>query len=94
MEKTIELHSLIARNGEVLTSDLDGEIGMFHVETGKYYTLGRVSADIWQLLEQPLTLEQLVEKLMEQYEVDQATCAEQTIAFLLQLNKINLVSIQ
>lgn len=62
-------------------SEMDGEIVMMSIENSEYYGLDPIASRIWELLEQPATIEQLVEKLMEEYEVDYNTCLLDVIAF-------------
>lgn len=97
MNNLIKLGDEVIRNDDVLTTDLDGEIGMIHIETGKYYSLEQVSASIWNLLDSPIRVNQVVDKLMNEYEIDEAACSEQTLQFLhilLDLNLIHLVKPQ
>mgnify|MGYP000950733417 CR=1 FL=1 len=65
-----------------LVSDMDGEKVMLSVQKGKYYNLGEVGGRIWELLASPITLERLVNQLLEQYEVEPELCREQVCSFL------------
>jgi hypothetical protein len=91
--KKIELFDEVVRRNDILTTDLDGEIGMIHIETGKYYSLDLVSSSIWHLIEEPISVQQIVEKLMLEYEVDELTCSEQTLDFLTKLHDKELINI-
>jgi len=51
---------------------------MMHTETGKYYGLDKVSTHIWQLLENNLSVATLIDRLIEEYDVEQATCEKDT----------------
>jgi hypothetical protein len=93
MEYMIHLFDQVTRKVDILTTDLDGEIGMFNIETGKYYTLGGVSSDIWNFIEKPISVEQLVNKLLEQYDIDKETCLQHTITFLIELQEMKLIDI-
>lgn len=78
----ITLTDEIVRNNDIPTTDLDGEIGMLQIETGKYFSLEGVSSTIWQLTEKPVCVYELVNKLMLVYDVDESTCINQTLIFL------------
>lgn len=91
IKKQIQLSDEVTRNNDVLTTDLDGEIGMIHIETGKYYSLQHVSTSIWNLIDTPIRVSQIVDKLMDEYEVDEDTCATQTLQLLNTLIDLNLV---
>jgi 5'(3')-deoxyribonucleotidase len=89
----IEIIDKVVRRKDILTTDLDGEIGMINIETGKYYSLDLVSSSIWHLIDQPISVKQIIEKLMEEYEVDEITCSQQTLDFLTNLHDKELIDI-
>lgn len=75
-------------------SEMDGEIVMMSIENSEYYGLDPVASRIWELLEQPATIEQLVEKLQDEYEVDYETCLKDVIAFADELLEKKILSIE
>jgi len=78
---------------EFLCTEVDSETVMMHTETGKYYGLDKVSTHIWQLLENNLSLSDLVKLLIEEYQVERETCEKDTKELLegmLQLQMINI----
>lgn len=81
----------IVRAKQNIVSDMDGEKVMLDIASGKYYNLGAVGGAIWDLLEQPMTVKQLVDELVKQYDVEQAVCEEQVLAFLEQLSAEGLI---
>ncbi|MDL4838976.1 lasso peptide biosynthesis PqqD family chaperone [Aquibacillus rhizosphaerae] len=77
-----------------IVSDMNGEKVMLCVKNGKYYNLGVLGGQIWEIIKQPVSIEEVVTKLIEQYDVEQKQCEEETIAFLQQLVKEGLVEIE
>lgn len=67
---------------------------MMSLEQGNYYGLDPVGAHIWELLSEPLTVNELVEKLLTTYAVDRAVCERETLAFLNRLLEEKLVVIE
>lgn len=60
---------------EVLSSMIDDEVVLMSISAGFYYSLEPVASRIWTLLsEQPATIEELADRLTEEYEVDRDTC--------------------
>lgn len=88
-----DLKTVIVRNPEIVASDMDGETVMMHIETGKYYNLGKTGGFIWNLLEEPMRMEALIEKLMDKFEVTREQCEQDTLAFLQKLGRNGLVQI-
>ena len=74
-------------------SELAGEKVMIDFETGKYFMLKGSANDIWELLEDGITAEQIVEKLLDVYEVDKATCENSVHEFLNTLVSNGFISV-
>lgn len=73
---------LIARNPEVCAAELDGEICLFEPVKAEYLNLNATGSAIWNLLEQPTEVEQLLTALQSSYAVDATTCRQDTEAFI------------
>ena len=73
---------LIARNPEVCAAELDGEICLFEPVTAEYLNLNNTGSAIWNLLEEPATLDFLITKLQNRYSVDTITCRQETETFI------------
>jgi len=78
-------NSFIRRNPELVSSNLDGETVMMSIENGEYFGLDPVGSRIWELLETPLTVANLVDILVDEFEVSREECEVDTIEFLNQL---------
>lgn len=65
---TLSLNTTIYRNPESVFSDIDGDVVMMDIKSGHYLGLNTVASQIWYLLEQPLTVSVLIERLSEQFE--------------------------
>jgi hypothetical protein len=76
-----------------IVSDMDGEKVMLSVENGKYYNFGDVGGIIWDLMEEPITVNQLITRLEDLYEVQHIECEKQVISFLEQLLDENLIEL-
>jgi len=88
LEKTI-----VQREGNIV-SDMDGEKVMLSVQKGKYYNLGKLGGEIWDLMKEPVTIQELVTTLQSQYDVAQAECEEQVTDFINQMLEQGLVKIE
>lgn len=89
----IDNASRVVRRKDVMTTDLDGEIGMIDIESGKYYALDPIGSSIWGLIEEPVPVGRIVESLLEEYDVDEATCLGHTIELLTSLRDKNLITV-
>ena len=65
-----------------MTADMNGSAVMMDIMTGKYYNLGEVGGRIWELLEEPATLSELIGKLTAEYDVSAEQCRTDILPFL------------
>lgn len=73
--------------------DLAGEKVMVDLEHGQYLLLAGSGSAIWELLEDGLTVDSLVARLLELYEIDEAACREDTAEFLTKLETLGLITL-
>ncbi|HEX3009587.1 MAG TPA: lasso peptide biosynthesis PqqD family chaperone [Bacteroidales bacterium] len=86
--------SKVKRNPALVTSNIDGEIVMMSVENGEYYGLDEIGTRIWDLLENSLLVNELVDKLIEEFEVGKEDCTRDTLEFLNDLLSRNLLVVE
>ena len=91
--KNISLITSVAQAEGNIVSDMDGEKVMLSVQNGKYYNLGEIGGEIWDLIEIPVVVNELVDKLLATYEVEQKDCEIQVMSLLEQLFDENLIKI-
>ena len=76
-----------------IISDMDGEKVMLSIENGKYYNFGEIGGQIWDIMTETITIDQLVRKLIVIYDVEQAQCKQQVLSFMEQLLKEDLIEL-
>lgn len=72
-------------------TDLSGEKVMVDFETGKYFLIKGAGNDIWDMIQVETTPEEIIEKLMQEYEVSREECERSVYEFLEQLQKLNFI---
>ncbi len=77
--------SKIQRSPDVLITELDDEIVVLHVSSGKIIGMSDTSRRIWNALEQPISLDDLTDHLVEEYDVSRENCLSETKAFVASL---------
>ena len=78
----ISLNQFVAQIKGNIVSDMGGEKVMLSVKNGKYYNLGGIGGDIWDLIGERIHVNQLVTTLMSNYIVEQSECEDQVNSFL------------
>lgn len=80
------------RSPDQVAVDMHGDIVTMHIERGNYVGIhGVVGPRVWDLLEHPITLAELVSAICAEYEVDAATCEADLQGFLRQLRELDLI---
>lgn len=74
--------TMIARSGEALSTEVDGEAVLIGIESGRYYGLDAIGTTIWNRIEQPCSFDALCAGLVEEFEGDPAVIEEETRAFV------------
>lgn len=72
-------------------TDLSGEKVMVDFEQGKYFMIKGVGNDIWDMLEDGIPVEQIIQKLLEEYDVTEEVCEAETLKFLESLEQIGVI---
>ncbi len=90
----ITMDTTISQTKDIVASDIDGEVVMMSIEDGAYYGIDSVGSRIWELIETPRRVSDLIEKLMEEFKVDRPTCEKDVLKFLEELQKNNTILIQ
>lgn len=89
----LDLNTLVQRNPELVAVEVDGEIMMLSVARGKYYALNRTGSRVWQLLEKPCNVSNLIDMLQEEYAVAEEVCRQDVLQLLAEMEQEQVVSI-
>ena len=83
-EKThmLTLNSIIQRDPNVIAAEADQDLIMVSIATGYYYGLSDVAREIWDAIERPTKVSDLVDHLTSSHDVNSSLCEEQTVSFL------------
>lgn len=81
---------------ELDVTDLAGEKVMIDFGTGKYFMLKGPANEIWDILteENDITVKEIVDRLMLEYEVDYQTCYQSVLKFVDQMKAYEFVSLE
>jgi hypothetical protein len=90
----VQLDSIIQRDPEVIGASTDEDLVMVSLATGQYYGLSDVAREIWDAIEFPKKVSDLLCDLTGSYQIDGSSCEEQTLFFLEALHQEGLLQIQ
>ena len=78
----MDTNKVIRMRKNLNVTDLAGEKVMIDFETGKYFLIKGVGNDIWDMLQEEITPNQIIEKLLSEYDVEREECETSVMAFL------------
>lgn len=64
------------------TTELSGEKVTIDFDSGKYYLIKGVGNDIWEMIQQEISVDQIVANLLKEYDVTEEECEKSVIEFL------------
>src|SRR6266849_192279 len=70
MNTTLSGQSVVHVIKDQVSCDLGGEAAILHVRKGMYYGLDPVGARVWELLQQPRSVQEIKESLLKEFEVE------------------------
>lgn len=93
LEQEILESSVIAASSEQISSDLGGEAVVLNLKSGVYHGLNEVGARVWNLIQEPKTVSEIKQTLLEEYEVEIEQCQSDLVALLTELVAAGLIVI-
>lgn len=77
-----------------ISSKLSGETVILDLHGGTYFGLDEIGARIWSLLQQPTTLPEIRDTLLEEYDVPPERCEQEVKTLLEEMASHNLIDVQ
>jgi len=87
----INLDTVVGRAEGFTTARVHEELMMLNVDQGAYYSLDSIAADIWNILEQPARVSDIVERLRQRYDVTLERCQADVLEFLAEMQKNGMI---
>lgn len=75
----------VVRGSEHVEAEMGGQTVMMSIARGRYFALEGTAQRIWQLMAEPVAVGEIVDRLVEEYDIDRATCEAEVSAFLAEL---------
>lgn len=90
---SITTETIISRRKDgLLVSELGNEMVMMDIESGNYIGLNETGRVIWELIEQPLKVDDLIKQLLNRYEIDYEECSRDTIEYLNKMDEQKILA--
>ncbi len=90
-DTVIGMDTVFKQSPGLMASELDGDTVLMSVDSGAYYGLEATGQAIWTHLAQPVKVADLVDRLLERYNVDRVLCEKQVLDFLEKVESEGLI---
>ena len=88
------IYSLVVAATEQVSCDLAGEAAILNLKSGVYYGLDPVGARIWNLLQEPRTVNDIRDALLKEYGVEPERCERDLLTLLQELAAEGLIEVK
>ncbi len=72
-------------------TDLSGEKVMIDFDSGKYFMIKGSGNDIWDLIQEEITVDEIIKRLLSEYDVTEEECVRSVEEFLSKLKEYDFI---
>jgi len=94
MDADLSVHSIVIATPEQVSCPLGEESAILNLKNTVYYGLNPVGARVWNLLQQPRTVGELRDVLLDEYEVDAGRCESDLLELLEKMRSEGLIDVR
>ncbi len=87
----MEMDKKIKLTKDINVTELDGEKVMVDFETGKYFIIKGCGNDIWDMLSEEISPNEIVDRLLAEYDVSREVCTQSVKDFLGKMEEYNFI---
>ncbi len=77
----LDVQTVVVVTGDQLASDVADEVVILSLKEGMYFGLNPVGSAIWKLIQEPRSIQDIRDALMEQYNVSVEDCEREIFEF-------------
>ena len=90
---SIELSNTVGPSRNSVCCDLNEEVVILDLSSGVYFGLQGVGSVMWHYIQEPRTVQELVDHLQSEYAISQEACVAKTVGFLEDLVRHGLIAV-
>ncbi len=90
----ITLNSTIIKSPDQISTDLGGEVVILDMQSEEYYSLDRVGVHIWEIIETPTTVREILAAISGAYDVEPARAESDLLAVLSEMAQEGLIQVE
>jgi hypothetical protein len=90
----LSLDCVVQRDPDVFSAEADQDLIMVSVANESYYGVSNVARSIWEAIEHPKRISDLIDDLTANHNVDRCACEEEVLSFLEDLRTERLLLVR
>lgn len=94
MDARLSVHSIVNATPEQVSCPLGDEAAILNLKNTVYYGLNPVGARVWTLLQQPRSIGELRDTLLDEYDVDEGRCESDLLELLEKMKSEGLIQVR
>ena len=87
----MEMNEVIKLKKALNVTDLSGEKVMIDFESGKYFMIKGSGNDIWDMIQDEISVSDIIENLLKEYDVSREECTQSVMEFLGNLRELDFI---
>jgi PqqD family protein of HPr-rel-A system len=92
--KQIHPDAIVSRAVDILFSQVDDELLAVDEQAGYFYMMNESARRVWELIEEPMSVNAVCARLCQEFTVDEATCLREVLQVLHNLHEAGLVQVE
>jgi hypothetical protein len=89
---SLDHHVVVSPNQ--ISCVLGDEAVILNLESGVYYGLNPLASRVWELVQEPLTVRQILTSILSEYEIEESRCEHDLLSLVDQLQRWKLVELR
>ena len=85
------MNEVVKLKKQINVTDLSGEKVMIDFESGKYFMIKGSGNDIWDMIQNEITVADIIENLLKEYDVSREECTQSVMDFLGNLKELDFI---
>lgn len=81
-QPTLTAAVVVAQGEDQVSTMVDGATVLMNVSNGQYFQLDDIGSRIWSLIETPTAVASICDRLVQEFDVERATCETEVLALL------------
>ncbi|BBE73938.1 PqqD family protein [Oharaeibacter diazotrophicus] len=89
----IDLDSIVSVNADLLSTEIDGELVMMDMDSGRYVNLDAIGTAVWRELSEPRAVAAVCAVLADRYEAEPGEIERDVLELMRRLDEMRLIRV-